>query len=165
MKQLLAHLKPSRSLLALCLMAAVGTTTTLCLSACDKESPAEAFEKEEKVMTEYWGENYSYLNGIWIEEEDKSNPSAGYTVIEPGRHYKSVNMVVPGRVASGGLSFYHSETHAVKFDEGNYYSLKWVNASHTRIEVYNFNPYTDEVGKELVTVWIKVSSIPSGWNK
>lgn len=162
MKKKLSALKHHAATLALGMMTMAGIATAS-LSACSSESPAEAFEKEENAMTEYWGKDHSYLEGIWVEEEEKDNPSAGYTVIEPGRHYKSVNMVVPNRVVSGGLTFYHSETHGVKFDEGNYYSLKWTNSSHTRIEVYNFNPYTDEVGTELVTVWVKVSKIPSGW--
>lgn len=140
----------------------IGITTltmTASLSACDKETPAEAFDKEDKAMQQYWGNDYSYLNGIWVEE---SNPTGSYTVIEPGRKYKSVNMVVPGRVVNGTMTFYHSETHGVKFDGGNYFSLIWLNDSHTRIEVHSFNPYTEETDPEVAVIWKKVDAIPDG---
>ena len=154
-----------KSALALCMAAIPGIVTTATLSSCSGDSVQEQWDKEEESMTNYWGKDYSYLEGIWVEEPEKDNPSAGYTIVKPGRLYESVNMVTQNRVVSGSLTFYHSETHGVKFGDANTLSLKWLDSSHTRIEVHSFNPYTDEVYPEVVAVWVKVSSIPSGWSK
>lgn len=157
--------KTSKSIfLSILTMVVIGVAGAGSLTACDSESPAEALDKDQKAMEEYWGKNKSYLNGIWVSESEKDSPTAGYVIIENGEKFNSVNLISTNRAENGSLLFYGNGTQGVQFGSVNTYSLKWLNSSHTRLEVHRFNSFTFEVDSDVADIWIKVPTIPSGWN-
>lgn len=158
------HKTSKNAFLSILTMTVMGIIGIGSLAACDSESPAESLDKEQKTFEEYWGKSKEYLNGIWVSESEKDNPTAGYVIIENGEKFNSVNLISQNRAESGSLLFYGNGTHGVQFGSVNTYSLEWLNNSHTRLGVHSFNSFTYEVDPDVADIWIKVPTIPSGWN-
>lgn len=147
-------------------MGIAALVSTVSLSACSKddESVIEHMNKESEKFYAYWGENLSYLQGIWVEESKKNDPGAGYTIIKDDGNFESVDMLDSNRSRSGNIGQVAGDKNLLIFS--NYWAnwrldlhAEWANDSHTRLKTYPDG--TDP--NQRAEYWVKVNSIPANW--
>lgn len=155
-----------QSLLAITMMA-MGTVAFTSMTSCSKnESLTEKIDKEESNLYAYWGENLSYLQGIWVKEEDKNDPSAGYIEVRGVNDvisYKFFSLyvskcIIGTTIGDVNLIFFKGE------NIGQHYYAKWTDSTHSKLEMCDYNQYTGEIDYASKRYWIKLSKAPSGWD-
>lgn len=155
-----------KSLLAITMMA-MGTVALTSMTSCSKnESLTEKINKEESNLYAYWGERFSYLQGIWVKEEDKDEPSAGYIEVKSSNEVISYKFFgdyirkceIGNIIGNVNLIFFQGEYI------GEHYYAKWADDTHSKLEMCDYNQYTGETDYTSKRYWIKLSKAPSGWD-
>lgn len=153
-----------RAFLGFAAMTAI-SLSTLSLTACGgSDDNGDIWQDVETDNTEYWGKSLAYLQGVWVYEEDKDNPSADYIKIGEKGVFSSANFLSYG-MKSGTIATtinkYNLYFMASQYRET--FQMKWLDDQHTRLDVYQVNPSTQGVYESTHHVWVKIQAVPSGW--
>ena len=149
------------------LMAVLVMAMCMGVSSCggDEENLYDAIERDNKNIAAYWGESHCWMYGIWVEEQDKDNPNAGYTEIT-ATGWSSVNALESNRVCSGHLTTRLGNINAVGFSKNSggtyWFHMKWADATKERLEVYQEDAKGNPI-KETKNYWVKIEKKPAGW--
>lgn len=143
--------------------------TGVCLSACggDDKNLWEDTDKFEKQLYAYWGEQCVWLQGVWVEENDRDNANADYVVIERGSmgtQFRSRGMFRQMYNQHGLLVFTLGDIHRIRFDATDNYGrdcyMSWTDNTHTRLEVMQADRFSNKLYEETKSYWIKLDHIP-----
>lgn len=121
---------------------------------------------ESNKFDAYWGKDLSYLQGVWVKETEKDDPSAGYTQINSDGTFTSVMMIDSNRSRSGNIGQMTGDVKMLIFmDSWGHWRqdvhAEWANENHTRLKTYY-----DGMDPKLYTVyWVKIDKIPANWVK
>lgn len=137
------------------------------MSSCGKgeNDLSDVVEQDSKNRDAYWGEDFCWLNGIWVEEQDKDNPMAGYTEITQ-KKWTSVSMIEYNKVCNGSFVTRLRTVYAIGFWKSDgtkyWFQMKWTDSTKKRLEVYQ-EDYYGNIIQESKCYWVKVNEKPASW--